>query len=132
RGDVPLGALPGHQQRRHVPVDGVGGQHGDLVAARIRGPGGHRGSGTAGGGELAPSPPYRTCPREISICLHLHTYVTELALAAEPQQAPRVACDIRGRERLVNKPASVPEQFDAVVVGAGFSGLYMLYRLRQL
>jgi cyclohexanone monooxygenase len=32
----------------------------------------------------------------------------------------------------VNKPASVPEQFDAVVVGAGFSGLYMLYRLRQL
>src|SRR5438046_893239 len=36
------------------------------------------------------------------------------------------------RERLVNKPASVPEQFDAVVVGAGFSGLYMLCRLRQL
>jgi len=32
----------------------------------------------------------------------------------------------------VNKPASVPEQFDAVVVGAGFSGLYMLYRLRRL
>jgi cation diffusion facilitator CzcD-associated flavoprotein CzcO/acetyl esterase/lipase len=32
----------------------------------------------------------------------------------------------------VNKPASVPEQFDAVVVGAGFSGLFMLYRLRQL
>ena len=32
----------------------------------------------------------------------------------------------------MNKPASVPEQFDAVVVGAGFSGLYMLYRLRQL
>jgi len=32
----------------------------------------------------------------------------------------------------VNQPASVPEQFDAVVVGAGFSGLYMLYRLRQL
>jgi cyclohexanone monooxygenase len=32
----------------------------------------------------------------------------------------------------VNKPASVPEHFDAVVVGAGFSGLYMLYRLRQL
>jgi cation diffusion facilitator CzcD-associated flavoprotein CzcO len=32
----------------------------------------------------------------------------------------------------VNKPASVPEQFDAVVVGAGFSGLYMLCRLRQL
>src|SRR4029077_2301211 len=30
------------------------------------------------------------------------------------------------------KPASVSEQFDAVVVGAGFSGLYMLYRLRQL
>ena len=26
----------------------------------------------------------------------------------------------------------VPEQFDAVVVGAGFSGLYTLYRLRQL
>ena len=32
----------------------------------------------------------------------------------------------------MNKPASVPEQFDAVVVGAGFSGLYMLHRLRQL
>ena len=32
----------------------------------------------------------------------------------------------------MNKPASVPERFDAVVVGAGFSGLYMLYRLRQL
>jgi cation diffusion facilitator CzcD-associated flavoprotein CzcO len=32
----------------------------------------------------------------------------------------------------VNKPPSVPEQVDAVVVGAGFSGLYMLYRLRQL
>jgi len=32
----------------------------------------------------------------------------------------------------VNKPASVPEQVDAVVVGAGFSGLYMLYRLRQI
>jgi cation diffusion facilitator CzcD-associated flavoprotein CzcO len=32
----------------------------------------------------------------------------------------------------VYKPASVPEQFDAVVVGAGFSGLYMLYRLLQL
>ena len=32
----------------------------------------------------------------------------------------------------MNQPASVPEQFDAVVVGAGFSGLYMLYRLRQL
>jgi cation diffusion facilitator CzcD-associated flavoprotein CzcO/acetyl esterase/lipase len=32
----------------------------------------------------------------------------------------------------VSKPASVSEQFDAVVVGAGFSGLYMLYRLRQL
>ena len=32
----------------------------------------------------------------------------------------------------MNKPASVPGQFDAVVAGAGFSGLYMLYRLRQL
>ena len=32
----------------------------------------------------------------------------------------------------MNKPASVSDQFDAVVVGAGFSGLYMLYRLRQL
>jgi cation diffusion facilitator CzcD-associated flavoprotein CzcO/acetyl esterase/lipase len=27
---------------------------------------------------------------------------------------------------------TVPEQFDAVVAGAGFSGLHMLYRLRQL
>ncbi len=32
----------------------------------------------------------------------------------------------------MNESASVCEQFDAVVVGAGFSGLYMLYRLRQL
>jgi cation diffusion facilitator CzcD-associated flavoprotein CzcO/acetyl esterase/lipase len=32
----------------------------------------------------------------------------------------------------VNEPSSVHEQVDAVVVGAGFSGLYMLYRLRQL
>src|SRR5579859_7774619 len=32
----------------------------------------------------------------------------------------------------MNKPAGAPGQFDAVVVGAGFSGLYMLYRLRQL
>ncbi len=32
----------------------------------------------------------------------------------------------------MNKPATVSEQFDAVVVGAGFSGLYMLYQLRQL
>src|SRR6185312_2481044 len=67
--------------------------------------------------------------------IYLHTYLTELALAAEPagsQGGP--ACPRSGttRERLVNQPASVPEQFDAVVVGAGFSGLYMLYRLRQL
>ena len=32
----------------------------------------------------------------------------------------------------MNEPSSVPEQVDVVVVGAGFSGLYMLYRLRQL
>ena len=32
----------------------------------------------------------------------------------------------------MSKSASAPEQCDAVVVGAGFSGLYMLYRLRQL
>ncbi len=32
----------------------------------------------------------------------------------------------------MNKPAEAPEQFDAVVVGAGFSGLYLLYRLRRL
>ena len=32
----------------------------------------------------------------------------------------------------MNKPPSVPEYVDAVVVGAGISGLYMLYRLRQL
>jgi cation diffusion facilitator CzcD-associated flavoprotein CzcO/acetyl esterase/lipase len=35
-------------------------------------------------------------------------------------------------ERLVNQPGTVPEQLDAVVVGAGFSGLYLLHRLRQL
>jgi len=32
----------------------------------------------------------------------------------------------------VNQTATVSEQFDAVIVGAGFSGLYMLHRLRQL
>ena len=32
----------------------------------------------------------------------------------------------------MNKPATASEQFDAVVVGAGFSGLYLLHRLRQL
>src|SRR5579859_5645640 len=32
----------------------------------------------------------------------------------------------------MNKPAGAPGQFDAVVVGAGFSGLYMLYGLRRL
>ncbi len=32
----------------------------------------------------------------------------------------------------MNKPASVPDEFDAVIVGAGFSGLFMLYRLRRL
>jgi len=32
----------------------------------------------------------------------------------------------------VNEPAGAPEEIDAVVVGAGFSGLYMLYRLREL
>jgi cation diffusion facilitator CzcD-associated flavoprotein CzcO/acetyl esterase/lipase len=32
----------------------------------------------------------------------------------------------------VNKPATVPDEFDAVIVGAGFSGLFMLYRLRRL
>ena len=62
------------------------------------------------------------------IYMHLHTYVTELALAADPP----FPSSGTSRERLVNKPVSVPEQFDVVVVGAGFSGLYMLYRLRQL
>ena len=32
----------------------------------------------------------------------------------------------------MNQPATVSEQFDVVVVGAGFSGLYMLYWLRRL
>src|SRR5215469_3577010 len=36
------------------------------------------------------------------------------------------------RERLLVKSATVPERLDAVVVGAGFSGLYMLHRLRQM
>src|SRR5258708_3032792 len=35
-------------------------------------------------------------------------------------------------ELLVNQPGAVPQQLDAVVVGAGFSGLYLLHRLRQL
>ena len=32
----------------------------------------------------------------------------------------------------MNQPGAVPQQLDAVVVGAGFSGLYLLHRLRQL
>ena len=32
----------------------------------------------------------------------------------------------------MNQSANASRQFDAVVVGAGFSGLYMLYRLREL
>ena len=32
----------------------------------------------------------------------------------------------------MNKPVTVPDEFDAVIVGAGFSGLFMLYRLRRL
>src|SRR5215472_15837434 len=35
-------------------------------------------------------------------------------------------------EHLVVKSATAPRRFDAVVVGARFSGLYMLHRLRQL
>jgi cyclohexanone monooxygenase len=31
-----------------------------------------------------------------------------------------------------SRPAGAPQAFDAVVIGAGFAGLYMLYRLRQL
>src|SRR5262245_16479616 len=31
----------------------------------------------------------------------------------------------------MNPSRTVPEEFDAVVVGAGFSGLYLLHRLRQ-
>jgi cation diffusion facilitator CzcD-associated flavoprotein CzcO/acetyl esterase/lipase len=32
----------------------------------------------------------------------------------------------------VQQPGSVPQQFDVVIVGAGFSGLYLLHRLRGL
>jgi cation diffusion facilitator CzcD-associated flavoprotein CzcO/acetyl esterase/lipase len=32
----------------------------------------------------------------------------------------------------VSNPATVPDEFDAVIVGAGFSGLFMLHRLRRL
>jgi cation diffusion facilitator CzcD-associated flavoprotein CzcO/acetyl esterase/lipase len=32
----------------------------------------------------------------------------------------------------VNQPGTVPQDLDVVVVGAGFSGLYLLHRLRQL
>jgi cation diffusion facilitator CzcD-associated flavoprotein CzcO len=31
----------------------------------------------------------------------------------------------------MNPPRTVPDELDAVVVGAGFSGLYLLHRLRQ-
>ena len=31
-----------------------------------------------------------------------------------------------------NDAAKVPEQFDAIVIGAGFAGLYTLHRLRGL
>src|SRR5947209_5974441 len=61
--------------------------------------------------------------RENPIYRHLRTYVTELALAAEPSRLPRWPVNFlrssTSRERLVNKPVSVPEQLDAVVVGAG-------------
>jgi cation diffusion facilitator CzcD-associated flavoprotein CzcO/acetyl esterase/lipase len=32
----------------------------------------------------------------------------------------------------MNPPGTVPDQYDVVVVGAGFSGLYLLHRLREL
>ena len=35
-------------------------------------------------------------------------------------------------DRKTKKPEDVHETFDAVVVGAGFGGLYMLHRLRNL
>jgi cation diffusion facilitator CzcD-associated flavoprotein CzcO/acetyl esterase/lipase len=36
------------------------------------------------------------------------------------------------RELLVNQPGTVPQELDVVVAGAGFSGLYLLHRLRGL
>jgi cation diffusion facilitator CzcD-associated flavoprotein CzcO/acetyl esterase/lipase len=39
---------------------------------------------------------------------------------------------VRPRELLVNQPGTAPQELDVVVVGAGFSGLYLLRRLREL
>ena len=32
----------------------------------------------------------------------------------------------------MNQPGTAPQELDVVVVGAGFSGLYLLHRLREL
>src|SRR5215469_2297384 len=53
-------------------------------------------------------------------------------MAGEGAGQPRLQRGRIPRERFVMKSATVPEQLDAVVVGAGFSGLYMLHRLRRL
>jgi NADPH-dependent 2,4-dienoyl-CoA reductase/sulfur reductase-like enzyme len=33
---------------------------------------------------------------------------------------------------LVSQPGTAPQELDVVIVGAGFSGLYLLHRLREL
>src|SRR5258708_13007228 len=49
-----------------------------------------------------------------------------------PQRVSLPTMPVTPGELLVNQPGAVPQQLDAVVVGAGFSGLYLLHRLRQL
>jgi cation diffusion facilitator CzcD-associated flavoprotein CzcO len=58
--------------------------------------------------------------------------LTSGGVRPERRQQPASRRSGNTRERLVNQPATVSEQFDAVAVGAGFSGLYMLDRLRRL
>src|SRR5260370_34969980 len=49
-----------------------------------------------------------------------------------PQRVSLPTMPVTPGELLVNQPGAVRQQLDAVVVGAGFSGLYLLHRLRQL
>src|SRR5258708_8920736 len=49
-----------------------------------------------------------------------------------PQRVSLPTMPVTPGELLVNQPGAVPQQLDAVVVGAGFAGLYLLHRLRQL
>src|SRR5260370_13565513 len=49
-----------------------------------------------------------------------------------PQRVSLPTTPVTPGELLVNQTGAVPQQLDPVVVAAGFSGLYLLPRLRQL